>query len=86
MVFFETDNGDRFEINRKKKTTLFEHSSGTKFEIDAAGNLKITHKGKWEVNNSTPDPKSGPGPMCGLASCLYTGAAHQATKTIPLGG
>jgi len=86
MIFFETDDGDRFEINRKKKTVLFEHSSGTKFEIDAIGKLTITHKGEWEVNKSIPDPSSGPGPMCGLQQCLYTGAMHQATKTIPIPG
>ena len=86
MVFYETDNGDKFEINRKKKTTLFEHSSGTKFEIDAIGKLTITHKGQWEVSKSIPDPTSGPGPMCGLPYCLYTGKAHQATITTPLPG
>lgn len=85
MVFFETDNGDKFEINRRRKTVLFEHSSGTKFEIGASGKLKITHVGEWEVNKSIPDPTSGPGPMCGLGQCLYTGTAHQATITRPLG-
>lgn len=34
MVFYETDNGDYFEINRKKKETTLKHSSETKFFMD----------------------------------------------------
>jgi len=49
MVFFETDNGDKFEINRKKKTAMFEHASGTKIthtmketEVEHHSGTKIT--------------------------------------------
>jgi len=34
MVFYESDNGDTFEIDRKKKETTLTHSSGTKFFMD----------------------------------------------------
>lgn len=49
MIFFETDDGDRFEINRKKKTTLFEHSSGTKITIARNGDVVIEKKNKSKV-------------------------------------
>jgi len=42
MIFYETDNGDKYEINRKKKTTLLEHSSRTKLFIDDK-EITITH-------------------------------------------
>lgn len=42
MIFYETDNGDKFEINRKKKTSLFEHSSGTKI-INTMNESEIRH-------------------------------------------
>lgn len=44
MIFFETDDGDRFEINRKKKTMLFEHSSGTKIVIERNGDTVVERK------------------------------------------
>ena len=34
LVFFETDNGDKFEINTLKRTTTFEHASGSKVVMD----------------------------------------------------
>lgn len=45
MIFFETDNGDKFEINRKKKTILLEHSSKSKIFIDEK-EMSITHNNK----------------------------------------
>jgi len=42
MIFYETDNGDKFEINRKKKTTMLEHSSKSKVFIDK-DEMTITH-------------------------------------------
>lgn len=41
MVFFETDAGDYFSINRQKKTMTFRHSSGLKFTVDASGNTVL---------------------------------------------
>jgi len=62
MIFFETDNGDVFEINRKKKETLFEHASGTKIFIDN-GKIEIEHTGgtKMTIDNKKfeVDHKSG---------------------------
>tara|TARA_Y100000310_G_C20704363_1_gene833714 strand:+ start:456 stop:1289 length:834 start_codon:yes stop_codon:yes gene_type:complete len=34
MVFYESDNGDSFEIDRKKKETTLKHSSGTQYFMD----------------------------------------------------
>jgi hypothetical protein len=50
MVFFETDNGDYFKINRKKKETTFEHTSGTKIVIKGDGSVNIE-----VVKNETED-------------------------------
>ena len=91
MIFYETDNGDKFMINRKKKTTKLEHSSGTTIEIDAVGKLSINHVGDYEINQSICDniafpQKAAPGPFCGLPYCMYTGSPHQSTITTPLPG
>jgi len=34
MIFYESDNGDMYEIDRKKKETTLTHSSGTKVFMD----------------------------------------------------
>jgi len=39
MVFFETDTGEYFKINRKTSKTTYRQSSGVIIEIDANGNL-----------------------------------------------
>ena len=61
MVFFETDNGDKFEINRKKKTALFEHASGTKIthtmkesEFEHHSGTKITIDTAGNVTIDSP--------------------------------
>jgi len=86
MIFYETDNGDKFMINRKKKTTTLKHSSGTTITIEANGKLMIDHVGEWEVSKSTCDniakPETAvPGPFCGLPYCMYTGGIHQSNIT-----
>lgn len=90
MIFFETDNGDRFEINRKKKTVLFEHSSGTKMEIKADGSVLVDsvkdieqkHKLFKKDNGGfvTPGPQ---GPYCAIPVCPITGAQHIGQQCSP---
>ena len=41
MVFFETENGDYFKINRKTLKTTFRHASGLMISIDKDGNTKV---------------------------------------------
>lgn len=65
MVFFETDNGESFKINRKSGTTIYRHSSGTMFTINengdieiattpsTSGNLTINVKGDVEILSDT---------------------------------
>ena len=42
MVFFETDQGEYFKINRKTQLTTYKHSSGTIITIDLDGNINIS--------------------------------------------
>jgi len=48
MVFFETDNGDYFTINRKSKQTKYFHTAGTNVVIEKNGEVKI-----FVVDNKT---------------------------------
>lgn len=48
MVFFETDNGDYFVINRKTLECEFKHASGMSINIDENGNIKIDNTGSDE--------------------------------------
>ena len=41
MVFFETDGGEYFKINRKTRKTTYRHSSGATVIIDVDGNIQI---------------------------------------------
>lgn len=82
MVFFETDDGTSFEIDRSTNEVTFEHSSGTKIYIDKIGNMKISHTGNLTVEGSTVIP-TGSGPLCALPTCLFTGAPHTGTVCLP---
>ena len=91
MVFYETDKGTSFEIDRSTEDVTFSHSSGTKITIEGAtgnitidGNLNTTikHKGILTVEGSTVTP-TGSGPLCAIPSCLYTGAPHTGTQCLP---
>lgn len=42
MVFFETDTGEFFRINRKTQLTTYRHSSGMLLTIDKDGNTNIS--------------------------------------------
>jgi len=92
MVFYETDNGDKFEINRKKETTKFEHSSGTTITIDKNGTINIdsksdinvTHSKNLFVDGSYVQPEAT-GPLCALPTCLFTGAPHVGRTCLPNG-
>jgi hypothetical protein len=46
MVFFETDNGDYFEIDRETSMVSFNHKSGTSIKIYNNGNVEINSKGE----------------------------------------
>lgn len=54
MVFFETDQGEFFKINRKTQMTTYKHSSGVLLTIDKDGNTNIStqaaNKGNLTVN------------------------------------
>ncbi len=45
MVFFETDEGEFFKINRKTFTTTYHTASGINFIIDKDGNVDINTEG-----------------------------------------
>lgn len=93
MVFFETDDGESFEINRKKQETTYTHSSGTKIkisadgtvDIDSVGELNVTHVKNLFVDGSTVTPE-GTGPLCAIPSCLFTGAPHTGRTCLPSAG
>lgn len=42
MVFFETDNGEYFKINRVTGKTMYRHSSGTMLTISSDGSIELT--------------------------------------------
>lgn|SRR5574343_31381 len=42
MVFFETDQGEYFKINRKTQMTTYKHSSGAILTIDVNGNINLS--------------------------------------------
>lgn len=44
MIFFETDAGEYFKINRTTNTSTYRHSSGLLIDIDYDGNLSITNE------------------------------------------
>ena len=45
MVFFETDAGEYFKINRLTRTSTYRHASGAMITIDKDGNINIDNKG-----------------------------------------
>jgi len=83
MIFYETDNGDTFEINRRRHTTTFTHSSGTKIHIDRLGNVEIDsnmsiktkHKLFLEDDGGFVIPDTQ-GPYNAIPICPLTGAPH----------
>ncbi len=50
MVFFETDNGDYFKINRKTLEAEFRHASGLIITIDKEGNANFDNSVASEGN------------------------------------
>jgi len=44
MIFFETDRGDSFELDRSTGDTIYTHSSKSVLSIDGAGLTKYEHK------------------------------------------
>jgi hypothetical protein len=86
MIFFETDNGDSFEINRKRETAQYTHSSGTTItiakdgsvKIDSVANLTTDHDELLTVNGNMVIP-AGHGPLCAIPICPFSGALHTGT-------
>jgi len=93
MIFFETDNGDSFEINRKKETAQYTHSSGTKItiakdgsvKIDSVANLTTDHDQLLTVNGNMVIP-AGHGPLCAIPICPFSGALHTGTVCTSMTG
>jgi len=86
MIFFETDNGDSFELNRRRGTATYTHSSGTTIHIQADGSVDVTsvanittnHEQDLTVNGNTV-VATGIGPLCAIPICPFSGAAHTGT-------
>ena len=85
MIFFETDNGDSFEINRITSETTFIHNTGTQITINQDGTIDIHSSKKINVTHDdnlfvdgiiNPLDAEPMGPFCSLPTCLYTGALH----------
>lgn len=74
MIFFETDDGDTFQINRRKKTILLKHSSGHTIEI--------ARNGSTFLQGSSVVPE-GVGGFCALPNCLITGSPHTGRTLSP---
>lgn len=55
MVFFETDEGDYFTINRKTRMVKFHHSSGNEIKLEKNGNTTIDIKNNLTQNISGKD-------------------------------
>lgn len=98
MVFFETDNGDSFELNRRRRTATYTHSSGTQIFINADGSVNINsvanittnHEDLLTINGNVVTP-TGIGPLCAVPICPLTGAFHTGTvcnsiNTVSVGG
>lgn len=85
MVFFETDAGDKFTINRNTGDTIFTHKSGSLIKIDGTGNITIegtqqvtiNHANILTVAGSNVIPNSsGKGPLCAIPFDPITGLPH----------
>jgi len=57
MIFFETDEGEYFKINRKTNETTYHTASGATFVITSDGNLEIDLQG-CDTGNVTITDKS----------------------------
>jgi len=90
MVFFETDSGDSFELDRSNGETIYTHRTGTKItiqpngtiDIDGALDINVTHVKNLFVDGSNVIPE-GVGPLCAIPSCLFTGAPHTGRTCLP---
>ena len=84
MVFYETDNGDYFKINRQTNEATFRHASGLLVNIDSRGNIELNTKntevGIIELNTSDTDTSStllyGDKFFTSLATFLTTLSSH----------
>jgi len=89
LIFFETKNGDYFEINTFTKEVEFRSSHGNIISIDSIGNilvdgiLKVTVKAPIIDFPHTTTGAVTPNPTGGPFNCLpydpITGAVHQGT-------
>jgi hypothetical protein len=87
MVFYESDNGDFFTVDRLTGVTKFKHRSGTSIKINIDGSLDINAR-VISIKGSEESPIGGgfvapsSGPFCSLPVCLLTGAPHTGFKAI----
>lgn len=83
MVFFETDAGDSFELDRSTSETVFTHNTGTTITIspdgsvtiDSAKNITTNHTDTLTVNGNAVTPL-GVGPLNSIPVCPFSGALH----------
>jgi len=83
MIFFETDNGDSFEIDRDTSETTFIHNTGTTLTIspdgsvtiDSAANITTNHADTLIVKGNKVEPL-GVGPLNAIRICPFSGALH----------
>jgi len=92
MIFFETDDGDSFEINRSTSIATFEHSSGTTLkilkdgsvDISSVANITTNHSDTLTVNGNSVTP-TGIGPLCAKRICPFDGTPHTGTTCSSIG-
>lgn len=90
MIFFETDRGDSFELDRVTGETIFTHGSGTTITIDEIGaitlnsvsTIKTEHGLLLEDNGGIVVP-GAQGPYCAIPICPVTGAQHIGQQCSP---
>ena len=92
MVFFETDRGDSFELDRSTGETTLNHGSGTTITIDTIGNVIIksvanvqTEHGLFLKDNGSVVSPSGIGPYCAVPTCPIGGFLHSGSMCAPGG-
>lgn len=75
MVFFETDMGSSFEINRVTDKAVFTHYTGTSITIDPLGNVVVDPIGTYTHKGSTVIPDVM-GPYNCIPVCPFSKQPH----------
>ena len=82
MIFFETDKGTSFEIDRTTDETVFTHAKGLQVTIDALGIATITPNNLFILKGSTVVPDTL-GPFNCIGVCPLTKQPHAGTISNP---